>query len=250
MKNTVCGWGQLLTSTGLCLVAVHVDAAVVVFDDFDTTAVGDIPAGWTRLEPGDTSVQVIADLSVSSPNSLRLQTDSQVPGAAGSAQATRSLDGTSANGVISVRFDARTTDTTHDALYSKLRNNLNQDLGGIRFDNDGVFAYTSPTGAWIDTTIAYAADTWYSLRIDFNLDSARFSAWVDSTIVVVDAPFRSDITTTNADNFVFQDRVFLGTGESYIDNFQVQSILIPEPTTMGLMLLSLALVSRCLRKKP
>lgn len=230
--NRVIGFSKFFVM-GLFLIGGRVGASLVIFDDFDTTPVNEIPAGWTRLQPTDTSVGVSDALSVSEPHSLLLSTAIQTGGTDNSAAAFRTFGTNLTTGSVTVTFDAQTSATNHDSLYAKLRNATNQEVGGVRFNNTGQFAYQAQDGTWTATTLTYQSSIWYSIRIEFDLDDATFSAWANDDSIIADAPFRTG-TTSGAASFIFQDRVFIGTGDSYIDNFEV----IPEPSTFALLSLA------------
>lgn len=199
--------------------------AELVSENYDSTSDGALPSGWSKVTPTDTSVGVASDQSVSSPKSLALVTVSNVSGQSASAIYTFSPIYTW--GVLVVRYDARTSSTNHDSLYAKMRHWTGGfELGGVRFNPTGVFAYQKPDGTWQPTSVSYQSNTWYNMLLAYDLEQGAFSAYANGQEIVAYAPFRSG-STNKAHSFIFQDRTFLGTGTSYVDNFSVVQTVPP-----------------------
>lgn len=211
---------------GSLLFAHGASAAMVFSENFDDQIAGDAPAGWVVSEPNTNTVQISDTTSVSGPNSLRFDK----PETGSFPSAARAFT-TQESGVVTVELSGWTSTTNHDSLYIKLQNSSTQDLGGIRFDNNGVFAYMAIDGTWTDSAISYSASTWHDVRLDFDLDNQTYSVLAGAATVVTDAPFRSGASAADAARLLIQDRVFIGAGTSYVDNVSVSAI--PEPATVG-----------------
>jgi hypothetical protein len=203
----------------------------VTDQNFDSTALNALPTGWTKIQPTNTAVGVSDAASFSDPNSLRFVT--MTPSSSTGAIAIFSFGTNFTRGTMVVSYRARTSSTNHDALYAKMRYGTGgAELGGIRFNPTGVFAYQLPDGTWQATTNVYASNVWYRIVLAFNLDSGIFSAWADSVPIVASALFRNG-STNIGHSFIFQDRVFLGVGTSYVDNFTVTRVAGPADIGVG-----------------
>ncbi len=231
-------------SATVCFVpASH--AAILLSENFDSMTTGVSPSGWTVSQPTNTSVLVTDTQFVSGLNSLQLHDAST---AAGFPAASASFDQVT-SGVVTVNLDMRATVTTRDALYVKLRNSLSQDLGGIRFNTNGTFAYMAAGGTWTASSVTYTADTWYSLEITFDLDAKTYSASVGGSSVVENAAFRSTATVFDANALALQSFVGVGSfvGDAFVDNITISTI--PEPSTTTAAAGLLTLLAACCRRR-
>jgi hypothetical protein len=205
------------------LLAVGEARGQLIFrDDFDTETLGAVPAPWIATQPPNTAVAVTDTQAVSPSNSLMFVKST---GATSFPQAVRSFS-TVSGGVVRVAYRARTTTSNHDSLYVKLRNAAAQEIGGVRFGTTANIQYQLPNGAWSNAGASYAANTWYDIAIDYDLDHYVYHVRVNSTSLVTGAAFRTN--TTSAASLLIQDRVFVGVGTtSFVDNVQAEIRSVP-----------------------
>ncbi|AHF94479.1 hypothetical protein OPIT5_17400 [Opitutaceae bacterium TAV5] len=203
-------------------------AAPLLNENFESVSPGAAPAGWTVTAPENTSVAVTDTVASGGERSLRFDDNAEVSGfpsaVAGFTPAS--------TGIVSVSLDIRASANNRDSLYVKLRNTDNQEIGGVRFGLNGTFSWQLDTGAWQNSTVTYAADQWYSLKIDYNLDTRTYSAWVNDSVVVTDTAFRTIANNSGAASLLFQSMAGVAsyTGSAWIDNLEVSVTTIPEPS--------------------
>lgn len=233
-------------SSSVCFVPA-IRATTLLSETFDSMTAGLAPTGWTVSQPADTSALVTDAKSSSVPNSLHLNDGS----ATGSPAASVFFDSVT-TGLVTVNVDILATVTNKDSLYVKLRNTSNQDLGGIRFNTNGTFAYMATNGTWTASSITYSANTWYSVEITYDLDNKTYSASVSGTALITDAGFRSTVSTFNAGSMLFQSLAGgpASTGEAFIDNLIVSGpSTIPEPSTLAGIAGVAVLLGACWRRR-
>lgn len=220
-------------------------AAILLSENFDSMTTGVSPSGWTVSQPANTSVLVTNTQSVSTSNSLQFHDASTV---SGFPAASISFDQVT-TGVVTVNVDIRSATTTFDSLYVKIRNSTSQDLGGVRFNTNGTFAYMAANGSWTSSAVTYSANTWYSLEIAYDLEAKTYSASAGGLTVVENAVFRSTATTFDANSLLFQSfsGVASWVGDAYADNVVVSTI--PEPSTAAALAGLIVLAVVCQRRK-
>lgn len=196
--------------------AVSSGAEVVVMERFENLQNGALGPNWSLVAPPGTTVEVSQAASASGSKSLRFD---KINGSGGAyPQATLAFPVQSGR-VVRITYRAMTRTSNHDALYVKLRNDKGKELGGVRFSTTGKIQYQRQDGTWSDTPVAYEADRWREIDLQFDLGHGTYAGWADGTVLFQGAAFRMPSVT--AGSLIIQDRVVAGSGASYVDDLKI-----------------------------
>ncbi|MBB6730685.1 hypothetical protein [Cohnella zeiphila] len=182
-------------------------------EDFESTAVGAMPGGWTTDASGGTvSVQQVADGGNTANHALTL-TQSSYGTAGDSAAATFSpVTGTA---VIQVRARADQTNALSDFI---LMDGSGSSVAQFGFLSSGKFGYVDPTLGWVDTTTSYMANQWYDVRVTVDLTAGTYDVSIDGTTVLSNKPLLSAASDVSQIQFG-TNQWYLGT--VHFDNVQI-----------------------------
>ncbi|RIQ36701.1 right-handed parallel beta-helix repeat-containing protein [Jiangella rhizosphaerae] len=185
---------------------------VLFAEDFDTTATGSLPAGWTTTGTPGTAA-VVADPDGTG-RSLRIDHP-----ATGSSSFTTQLPFAAQGGDLVLRLRMRAEQTTAIGYGPWLR-----DAAGVQGPmaavlDDATFGVYR-TNAWSGIG-PYQAGRWYDLTLRIDVPAQRYSVAVDGVILATDVPFRG----TTGDLALLQFGAYSGdTGRFHVDDIALSRI--------------------------
>ncbi|WP_308636436.1 fibronectin type III domain-containing protein [Paenibacillus silvisoli] len=183
-------------------------------ESFDGTTIGQMPSGWTVSASGaSASVQQAADGANTTNRAMAI---TQTAYGSGGATATKTF--TAATGTVTV--DTRMMASQTNALITGpiLLNGSGTAIVQVAFRDNGKFGYVNSSIAWTDTSMSYAANQWYDVRIVVNLAAGTFNLSINGTAVLTNAPVMASASSVS--------QVQYGTnmwypGTAYFDKIQV-----------------------------
>lgn len=215
-------------AVGAALLVTHLPASGQLYDNFDSYTPGSIHGqggweGWTGI--ASVAGWVTTDQSSSPPNSLEIiRGDDTVKTFSGVTSGFWSLS-------IQQYIPSSSSGGTYVILMNQYPANLNWseqiycDLTGGTIGSDMVPGSSVPL----------IKDEWITLRFDINLDTSSVSSFYNNTLVATHAWHSGSGLNQLAalDLYADEDSVTGQVGAVYYDNL----ILIPEPSTVSLLLL-------------
>ncbi len=185
---------------------------VLFTEDFDATATGSLPTGWTTTgSPG--TAAVVADPGGTG-HSLRIDHPTT-----GSSSFTTQLPFAAQGGDLVLRLRMRAEQTTAIGYGPWLR-----DAAGVQgpmaaFLDGGAFGVYR-TNAWSGIG-PYQAGRWYDLTLRIDVTAQRYSVAVDGVVVATDVPFRG----ATGDLALLQFGAYAGdTGRFHVDDIALSRI--------------------------
>ncbi|CAA6691653.1 MULTISPECIES: right-handed parallel beta-helix repeat-containing protein [unclassified Lentimonas] len=205
--------GDAYSATGL-------DLGVLFDDSYASDAAGSQPAGYTYDETGG----VIEVVSVSD-NSIRMR-DNNTDNSIGT---TLSRNIGEQSGTLTCTFRMKAGQTTN-SLFFYLFDDAGKRACQVGFSGNGNLRYFYQDGTYIDIA-TYAKNTWYTFRLEVDVQKQTFSVWIDDTLVLGDCMFYHP--TENLTSLRFQNS--FKTGYFDLDYLTVESDLVASSsvTTQG-----------------
>ncbi|RAP73866.1 hypothetical protein DL346_25255 [Paenibacillus montanisoli] len=183
-------------------------------ESFDSTTIGQMPSGWTVSATGaSASAQQAADGANATNRALAL---TQTTYGSGGASATKTFAAAAGTVTVDTRMMANQT----NALISGpiLLNSSGTPIVQIAFRDNGKFGYVNSSIAWTDTTVSYAANQWYDVRIVVNLAAGTFNLSINGTAVLTNAPVMA--SSSNISQLQYSTNMWY-PGTAYFDKIQV-----------------------------
>lgn len=155
------------------------DGPLRLADSFEQATVGAAAPGWISNEVGGTATVI----SQPTPESKALELRKTV--SAGVLIVTHDLGALSKGSVQMRVFAGQRTAIAQPIVLQGNGTNIE-----FAMFKDGNISYKNTSAAW-SAVQPYAANTWYTLRVDFDTATDTFDLWVNGTKVVTGAPFAS-----------------------------------------------------------
>jgi hypothetical protein len=150
-------------------------------DTFDAETVGEQPAGYV-CDTGGGTVEII-NIPGGGNQSVRM-TDSDADNAAG-AGLSKSIGEQS--GAVSCEFRMKAGQTDNSMFFS-LKDFSGNIACQIGFSGNGNLRYYYQSGEYTDIA-TYSVGTWYTFRIEADVERQVFSVWIDDALVLGDSMF-------------------------------------------------------------
>ncbi|OCT14657.1 hypothetical protein A8709_25070 [Paenibacillus pectinilyticus] len=182
---------------------------------FDADTTGGYPAGWSKTENGGT-VSVVADPSATD-KSVKINQTSATAGTGSDITSTFTETG-STSIEASVKVDAV---TNWSGIY--VGNSAGSTALSLAFDTGMLKANVG--GTWQNVQ-AYAAGTWYAIKIVLNPSTDLFDLYVNGTLKLSQVAFRAPVTDVGQLRFFTNNTV----GAMYVNNAKVYAnVTAPTP---------------------
>ena len=191
-------------------VSVMAGYKVLYSEDFESTEIGECPAGLTYdTALGKAAVEAGAD------GSRLLKVDHTAQSPAGSLLIQHTLPPTS--GVISVELRVKPT-STKAAIYAPYIRSGTQEIVTVNRQNNGYVAINKPPMEYLNT---YKADTWIEMRVMMDTSAGTFDLYTDGVLRKGGVPLKA--AAAAIDNVCFGMYRF-DTGSYYVDDFIIKAI--------------------------
>lgn len=185
-------------------------------ENFESTTIGQMPAGWTVNAPGGSaSVQQAADGSATTNHALTL---TQSSGSYGVADVSVTKSFTAATGTVTIDTRMQANQTSALIAGPVLMNSSGTPIVQIGFRDNGKIGYVNSSIAWTDTSVSYAANQWYDVHLVVNLTAGTFNLSINGTAVLTNEPVMA--ASTNLAKIQFATNMWY-TGTASFDNISV-----------------------------
>nr|WP_210658659.1 fibronectin type III domain-containing protein [Paenibacillus lignilyticus] len=186
-------------ATNLSAPSGSVNAKTNIFAElFDTTTIGQMPAGWTvGTSGGGASVQQVADGANTTNRALTLTQSNY-----GIADVSAVKSFTSASGTVTIDTRMKANQTNALIAGPVLLNSSGTPIVQFAFRENGKFGYVSSSIAWTDTSMSYAANQWYDVRLVVNLTAGTFNLSINGTSVLTNVPVMASATSVSQISYV------------------------------------------------
>jgi hyaluronate lyase len=199
-----------LACAGAVPATVAAAPIVLVNDNFNSTAAGAIPSGWTKEGTGGTvgiqNYPSIADSSL------------WIDDTSSSAELAATRPVTITPGLVTYEYKIRFSQRTHRVDMSVM-DDANATAVRIFFTSNGIMRVYN--GSVDEQVRSYSSATWYSIKVTLDTYEQRFSLWVNGALYKQDMAFLSE-TRLQLSRITFQSFAST-TGAFHIDNFLVQT---------------------------
>lgn len=227
--SKLIGVGVMVVS---CLLGTGAQATITTYlsENFDSTAVGAMPAGWTSgiYLGGAGQVSATNNLAVSAPNSLLVGKDAFDGGWAYAIKPFSAAINSNSTVFTSVSFDLQPKQVTGQ-LNTLLSDGAAASI--MTFNSIGQIR----AGAGTLVAPSYVADTWYHVQIGFWPLYHSFNVEVSTNGTLVGSATGVPFTASNVNLYDLYLQSYLGN--FYYDNLLIydDTSIVPEPGSVALL---------------
>ncbi|WNR42824.1 right-handed parallel beta-helix repeat-containing protein [Paenibacillus roseipurpureus] len=183
---------------------------LLAFDDFNNTAVGTAPTGWTITTTDGTATA--EEVAGQSDKGLKINKS----GTANTASATKSF--TPASGVVTMVAEVMAEQTTGWKSAPYIMDSTGTTAVSVILDSGYIKTYD---GATLLSLQSFTPNTWYTIKVVMNTNTDTFDLYVNGALLKSGAAFRNAVTNIG--------KVYAGIGVNHTGSFYVNQIIVSTP---------------------
>jgi|GEM_PF-2494029 S-layer homology domain. len=194
---------------------------VVIDDNFDSSATGAVPEGWTvTATVAGGSVAVAESPSATNKSALISQPTAGKNG--NKTSLYKALDNLS--GIVTVEYSLSKSNTNQYFTVPMVYGDNSSHMAvAVGMDNTGILYKDNGSSGTAHVVQPYTANTWYDFKLVLNTISKKFDMYIDGVKKVDQGNFRFADSTTNYLTGIDFNSNYNVTGAVYVDNVRIST---------------------------